>query len=61
MLHGTYCFNRNKIVTKRFGRGVMVLTVKNSWDVMVDAINEFEERFQLERADWREQNYWENS
>ncbi len=51
MLHGTYCFNRNRIVTKRFGRGALVLTVKNSWDVMLDAINEFEEGFQLERMD----------
>ena len=48
-------FNGNEVAIKRFGRGVLLLPIDNPWDIMLEAINEFEVGFQLERADQGEQ------
>ncbi|MCT8091077.1 AbrB/MazE/SpoVT family DNA-binding domain-containing protein [Acinetobacter sp. C_4_1] len=48
-------FNGNEVAIKRFGRGVLLLPIDNPWDIMLEAINEFEVEFQLERADQDEQ------
>ena len=48
-------FNGNKVAIKRYGRGVLLLPIDNPWDIMFEAINEFEIGFQLERADQGEQ------
>lgn len=34
---------------KSFGRGVLLMPIDNPWDVMLEAVNEFETGFQLER------------
>ena len=51
-------FNTKEVAIKSFGRGVLLLPIENPWDIMLEAINEFEAGFQLERADqceqWRE-------
>ena len=44
-------FNGNEVAINRFGRGVLLLPIDNPWDIMLEAINEFEVGFQLERAD----------
>lgn len=44
-------FNGNEVAIKKFGDGVLLLPVDNPWDVMLDAINEFEPGFKLERTD----------
>ena len=48
-------FNGTEVAIKSFGRGVLLLTIENPWDIMLEAINEFETGFQLERADQGEQ------
>ena len=48
-------FNTNEVAIKSFGRGVLLLPIENPWDIMLEAINEFEVGFQLERADQGEQ------
>ena len=48
-------FNGNEVAIKRFGRGVLLLPIDNPWDIMLEAVNEFETGFQLERADQGEQ------
>ena len=48
-------FNGNEVAIKHFGRGVLLLPIDNPWDIMFEAINEFEVGFQLERADQGEQ------
>lgn len=48
-------FNGNEVAIKSFGRGVLLMPIDNPWDVMLEAVNEFEAGFQLERADQGEQ------
>ena len=48
-------FNSNEVAVKSFGRGVLLLPIENPWDIMIEAVNEFEAGFQLERADQGEQ------
>ena len=48
-------FNGTDVAIKSFGRGVLLMPIDNPWDVMLEAINEFEVGFQLERADQGEQ------
>ena len=48
-------FNGNEVAVKSFGRGVLLLPIDNPWDIMVEAVNEFEPGFQLERVDQGEQ------
>lgn len=48
-------FNGNEVAIKSFGRGVLLLPIENPWDIMLEAIDEFEPGFKLERADQGEQ------
>ena len=48
-------FKGNEVAIKSFGRGVLLLPIDNPRDIMLEAINEFETGFQLERADQGEQ------
>jgi antitoxin VapB len=50
-----YRFNSSEVAIKSFGRGVLLLPIENPWDIMLEAVNEFEAGFQLERADQSEQ------
>ena len=48
-------FNGNEVAIKCFGLSVLLLPIDNPWDIMLEAINELEVGFQLERADQGEQ------
>ena len=48
-------FNGTEVAIKSFGRGVLLMPIDNPWDVMLEALNEFEVGFKLERADQGEQ------
>ena len=48
-------FNGNEVAIKSLGRGVLLLPIDNPWDIMLEAVNEFEPGFQLERVDQGEQ------
>ena len=48
-------FNGTEVSIKSFVRVVLLMPIDNPWDVMLEAINEFEVGFQLERADQGEQ------
>lgn len=43
-------FNGSEVAIKSFSRGVLLMPIDNRWDVMLEAVNEFEVGFQLERA-----------
>lgn len=49
-------FNADEVAIKRFGNGVLLLPINNPWDVMQEALNEFDHGFQLERTDQGEQS-----
>ena len=49
-------FNADEVAIKRFGNGVLLLPINNPWDLMQEALNEFDDGFQLERADQGEQS-----
>ena len=48
-------FNGTEVAIKSFGRGVLLMPIDNPWDVMLEAVNDFEIGFQLKRADQGEQ------
>lgn len=48
-------FNSEEVAIKRFGNGVLLLPIENPWDMMQDALSEFEVGFQMERAEQGEQ------
>ena len=48
-------FNGTEVALKSFGLGVLLLPIDNPRDIMLEAVNEFEIGFQLERADQGEQ------
>ena len=48
-------FNGSEVAMKSFSRGVLLMPIDNRWDVMLEAVNEFEVGFQLERANQGEQ------
>ncbi|WP_407486427.1 antitoxin [Acinetobacter baumannii] len=48
-------FNGTEVAIKSFGCGVLLMPIDNPWDIMLEAVNEFESGFQLERADQGEQ------
>lgn len=48
-------FNSSEVAIKNFGRGVLLMPIDNPWDVMLEAVNEFEPGFLLERAEQGEQ------
>lgn len=43
-------FNGSEVAIKSFSRSVLLMPIDNRWDVMLEAVNEFEVGFQLERA-----------
>ena len=43
-------FEGSEVAIKSFGRGVLLMPIDNRWEVMLEAVNEFEVGFQLERA-----------
>lgn len=45
----------SEVAIKSFGRGVLLMPIENPWDIMWEAINEFELGFVLERAGLGEQ------
>lgn len=47
-------FNSSEVAIKSFGRGVLLMPIDNPWDVMLEAVNEFEPGL-LERAEQGEQ------
>lgn len=48
-------FNESEVVIKRFGNGVLLLPKENPWEMMLEAVSEFEMGFQIERAEQTEQ------
>lgn len=48
-------FDTSEVAIKSFGRGVLLMPIENPWDIMWEAINEFELGFVLERAEQGEQ------
>ena len=48
-------FNGNEVAIKSFDHGVLLLPFENPWHIMLEAINEFEVGFQLERANQGEE------
>ena len=50
-----FSFKGNEVALKSFGLGVLLLPIDNPRDIMVEAVNEFEPGFQLERVDQGEQ------
>lgn len=48
-------FQGTEVAIKNFGGGVLLMPIDNPWDIMFEAIHEFELGFQLERADQGEQ------
>ena len=50
-----YRFDSNEVSIKNFGRGVLLMPIDNPWDIMLEAVNEFETGFYLERVDQGEQ------
>lgn len=49
-------FNENEVVIKHFGNGVLLLPKENPWEIMQEALSEFEVGFQLERVEQGEQS-----
>jgi len=42
-------FEGNEVIAKRFGSGVLLLPMEAPWQLMMEALEEFEEGFKLER------------
>ena len=42
-------FNGEEVVIKRFGNGVLLLPLNQPWQMLEEALDEFESGFQLER------------
>ena len=48
-------FEGKEVVVKHFGNGVLLLPVENPWEIMQEALTEFESDFQFEREDQGDQ------
>ena len=48
-------FSGEEVAIKHFGNGVLLLPLQNPWQLMKDALNEFEPEFLLERETQTEQ------
>ena len=44
-------FEGKEVVVKHFGNGVLLLPLNNPWEIMQEAVFEFEDGFLLERED----------
>lgn len=42
-------FDGSEVIAKRFGNGVLLLPMDNPWQLMREALDEFESGFQLQR------------
>lgn len=42
-------FEGDEVIAKRFGNGVLLLPIENPWQLMQEALGEFESGFVLER------------
>lgn len=42
-------FDGNEVIAKRFGNGVLLLPMDNPWQLMREALEEFEPGFELQR------------
>ena len=42
-------FNTEEVAIKRFGNGVLLIPIENPWQIMQEALAEFELGFQLQR------------
>ncbi|MDR6543498.1 antitoxin [Acinetobacter bereziniae] len=49
-------FEGKEVVVKHFGNGVLLLPLKNPWEIMQEAVLEFEDDFLLEREEQGVQN-----
>lgn len=49
-------FEGNEVIAKRFGNGVLLLPVNNPWQLMREALEEFETDFVLERNQPKQQS-----
>jgi antitoxin VapB len=55
-------FDGDEVIAKRFGNGVLLLPVDAPWEIMKEALDEFEPGFQItreqpevqERSGWKE-------
>lgn len=48
-------FAESEVAVKHFGNGVLLLPLNNPWQIMQEALTEFEPEFKLERAEQSEQ------
>ena len=44
-------FEGKEVVVKHFGNGVLLLPLNNPWEIMQEAVFEFEDNFLFERED----------
>jgi len=44
-------FNQDEVAIKPFGNGVLLLPLENPWQLMQDAVNEFDSDFDIVRGD----------
>ena len=42
-------FEGKEVIARRFGNGVLLLPVERPWDIMREALEEFDADFQMER------------
>lgn len=48
-------FNQDEVAIKSFGNGVLLLPLENPWQLMQEAVNEFEGDFEIVRGDQGDQ------
>ena len=48
-------FDGSEVIAKRFGNGVLLLPMHNPWQLMREALDEFEPGFELQREQPRQQ------
>lgn len=48
-------FEGSEVIAKRFGNGVLLLPINNPWQLMREALDEFEPGFELQREQPQQQ------
>ncbi|MFW1736347.1 antitoxin [Acinetobacter sp. ULE_I001] len=51
LLPTAFHFKDKDVVVKHFGNGVLLLPLNHPWEIMQEAVFEFEDNFLLERED----------
>ncbi|MGR6982195.1 antitoxin [Testudinibacter sp. P27/CKL/0425] len=46
-----YRFDSTEVAIKQFANGVLLLPIDNPWQIMQEAVHEFETDFELQRAE----------